>query len=366
MEVEEEGVGLLRDDVELHVRQRQWHSHGHGQDARYNRVALHGVVYPDSLTTTLPRGASAPTLNLTPLLEPSSHPADNDFLWDLLEHHGYYRPANTEETGRLLDQAGDQRFVSHSACHLKFLAEEDPQQLLYEAIMEAMGYSRNPQAFLHLAQRIPYLQLRRRLQTTPPQEKGNALRQILLRVAGFISQGIDGSEEQVLNPTPSSPAPRWHLFRIRPENHPRRRVCGMAVLLAHYWEPGLLAGLERLVREGTWRELERGLTMKDKGKGSRALIGKARAGDTAVNGVLPFFHALGTLRGDDELRFCCVNLFHSYPRLQSNEVTKEMAQRLLKPETSGEINSAQRQQGLIHLHRVIVGESLGVEATTEK
>ena len=127
-----------------------------------------------------------------------------------------------------------------------------------------------------------------------------------------------------------------------------------------------MAGLERLVREGTWRELERGLTMKDKGKGSRALIGKARAGDTAVNGVLPFFHALGTLRGDDELRFCCVNLFHSYPRLQSNEVTKEMAQRLLKPETSGEINSAQRQQGLIHLHRVIVGESLGVEATTEK
>ncbi len=363
--VEEEGVGLLRGDVELHIRQREWDSHGHGQDARYNGVVLHGVLDAQGSTTTLPGGAVAPTLNLAPLFGTPSNPVASNFLWDLLEQLGYHQPANTEEAGRLLDRAGDERFLAKSASYSIFLREEEPQQVLYEAIMEAMGYSRNRQPFLHLAQHLPYSQLRRRLRTISPQGRGSMLRRILFRGAGFLPNGASGAKDMVLNPHPKPPVavPRWHLFRIRPENHPRRRLLGVAFLLDRYWERGLLAGLEILVREDSWHPLERGLTVKGEGSGPWALIGKARAGDTAVNGLLPFFHSLGTLRGDGELRRRCLELYQSYPRLQHNEITKEMAQRLLTHEAFREVNSARRQQGLIHMHRLIAGEHHGVRNT---
>ena len=40
---EEEGVGLVRGDVEVQVHQRDWDTHGHADDPRYNGVAMHVV-----------------------------------------------------------------------------------------------------------------------------------------------------------------------------------------------------------------------------------------------------------------------------------------------------------------------------------
>lgn len=48
----------------------------------------------------------------------------------------------------------------------------------------------------------------------------------------------------------------WHLFRVRPTNHPRRRILGAAVLLARFLEQGLAAGL----REEVLRSRPAGLT----------------------------------------------------------------------------------------------------------
>ena len=36
--LEVEGVGLVRGDVEIHIRQQDWSAHGHGDDPRYNGV----------------------------------------------------------------------------------------------------------------------------------------------------------------------------------------------------------------------------------------------------------------------------------------------------------------------------------------
>ena len=69
--LEEEGVGLIRGDVELHVRQRDWNAHGHGDDPRYNGVALHAVATPEAdldSYTLLRSGRKAPAVSLEPLL----------------------------------------------------------------------------------------------------------------------------------------------------------------------------------------------------------------------------------------------------------------------------------------------------------
>ena len=40
-----EGVGMLRGDVELHVRARDWWAHGHHRDRNYDGVVLHVVMW---------------------------------------------------------------------------------------------------------------------------------------------------------------------------------------------------------------------------------------------------------------------------------------------------------------------------------
>ena len=62
----------------------------------------------------------------------------------------------------------------------------------------------------------------------------------------------------------------------------------------------------------------------------------------------------------------CLELYHAYPRLQENELTREMARQLVLPllEASGAptaaggkgygrvVGNARRQQGFLHLQRL--------------
>ena len=66
--LEVEGVGLVQGDVEIHVRQRDWKSHGHGDDPRYNGVVLHAALDVQSSSTQLQSGQNAPVISLAALM----------------------------------------------------------------------------------------------------------------------------------------------------------------------------------------------------------------------------------------------------------------------------------------------------------
>ena len=50
-----------------------------------------------------------------------------------------------------------------------------------------------------------------------------------------------------------------------------------------------------------------------------------------VNCVLPFFHALAVYKGDETLERLCLTIYRGLPRLQENEITREMWQQLSYP-----------------------------------
>ena len=105
---------------------------------------------------------------------------------------------------------------------------------------------------------------------------------------------------------------------------------------------GLVEGMVCLVRgmagpgngPGWWRPLEEALAGVPGSGGSagqgRTPIGRHRAGDMVVNCVLPFLHALGQVEGDAGLSERAVEVYHAFPKLQENEITREM-RRLLCP-----------------------------------
>ena len=415
---EEEGIGLVRGDVEVHVRQRDWEVHGHGRDPRYNGVALHVVAGITTASTTLHSGNLVPVLSLQPLLGIRPPPSRCPDPWRLLRPHGYAPPHTAAELGVLLDRAGDSRFLAKSDAFLAALEEEAPEQVLYQGLMEALGYSQNRASFLELANRVPYALLKGLALAVHPRDRSGLVEETLLGAAGFeplptgtarLLHGISGGRIRPMGQE------RWNLFRVRPQNHPRRRIIGFTRLIdlllprreaSHpiplatvaakprgqdkrgipIWTGrGLVRGMVSLVEASSAKgtgdihrhALEEGIAglraptaVADFVAGSRgdsSHIGIGRARDMAVNCVLPFAHALSRLERDGRLGRLSLGVYHEHPKLQENELTREMARQLFGRlardgpgvedqytlEFGRVVTNARRQQGLIHLYHLM-------------
>ena len=99
------------------------------------------------------------------------------------------------------------------------------------------------------------------------------------------------------------------------------------------------------------KQLTAALTVES-GRGGTAPVGTGRARDLAVNTVLPLLHSL---EGDSESAYR--DLYRQFPKLEDNEVLREMAGQLLSEECRGAVNSARRQQGLLHLAALLRSET---------
>lgn len=378
-----EGQGLVQGDVEVHLRQQDWRSHGHHHDPNYNGVVLHVALESHPVPSRTDGGGSPPLVNLTDLL--ADAPADDDNgdavrsqLWQSLAQHGYRRPERAEQMAALLNRAGDERFLSHSSRFRMLMSAQPPEQTLWESICDALGYRHNRHPFLMLATAAPIAVLSAAARQLPDNQREPALTLWLLRLAGFENGPVPAG----LGPPLDSKA--WRLFRVRPPNHPRRRILGAAALLARFCQSGLTAGLQKAAAPGDPKTLTKMLTVPaNEGKpapreqapsepapigtgraqvddgqasdGKPAPIGAARAQDIAVNVVLPFLHAHRTQAGDYARAERMLELYRRYGPLSDNEITRELAAALQEPTWGRIANNARRQQGLIHLQRLLAG-----------
>ena len=352
----QEDLGLVRGDVELHLRQEEWRSHGHHKDPGYNGVVLHGVLQGKWKPTRLHSGASAPVVSLEALLRQpgpphSSTSQEGSVLWSLLKKSGFNPPEDRRHAAELLDQVGQARFLDKSRAFDTLMNEEGAEEVLYQGIMESLGYSENRQAFLELAHGAPYRVLQGLARPAPREDRRNLVSRRLLEAAGLLQVDHKGPIKGA-----RMSSDRWRMFRVRPSNHPRRRITGAACLLSRHLEQGLLQGLADLVRGESWRGLEKGLAVSSPDSGP-ALIGKGRAGDMAVNVVLPFFHAWASHGGQRRLPALALAVYKSYPRLQANRLTQEMERSLFPAQWMPLSTTAQRQQGLLHLRHLLAGGS---------
>ena len=352
-----DGVGLVRGDVEIHLHQRDWRSHGHGSDPNYNGVVLHAALEVESPATELQSGQEAPVVSLKALLHGDDPPESgpNTALWEALALHGYPLPANKDELESLLDKAGDRRFLSKSAWFQRLLAEQGPDQVLYEGLLEGLGYRFNQQPFLKLAQRAPYDALAKAAASASGAERAEIIESQLLALAGFAA--LDGGGEPLPRRGGLGPAmsvKEWRLFRVRPSNHPRRRIAGAARILDRFVDLGLAHGLIQAAAGPD--ELTAALTVEAGAGGKGSLIGRDRARDLAVNAALPFMHGLAAVGQEPDTAQAALELYSRFPKLQENELTREMAAQLIDPAWAGAASTARRQQGLLHLAALLRGE----------
>jgi len=361
---------LTKGDVEVHVKSSDWYSHKHHADAEYNNVILHVVMWHDcNSATLLQSGKPVPVLCLAKALRHQAYllPYQQLPCFNILDH------VDRQTLGKLLNTAGEERFKQKAMHFQAELKQEEAGQVLFRGMMRALGYAKNTRPFEDLADRMPLNSVESR--------EGLALKQaLLLGAAGLLPsqrwQGKFVSEKEVqeLEQIWQSAGKKvktmkesdWNLSHIYPNNSPVRRIVAQSYLLERYCEGKLLPGILQLVKEaplpGGHRMLENSLTVagdgywrdhfdfdvRSKTKIS-ALLGNSKAGEIAVNVILPFTVSWGELANEAKLTEHAIELYRNYPKLAENCITRHMMKQLCLREPSD--FTACHQQGLIHIFR---------------
>ena len=376
----------IRGDIEVHVRSSHWWEHKHHLDQAYNRVILHVVLWRDEKITQshLPSGEYVPLVVLEKYLNGGSGAVQS-----LSFRIGTYLPCreavrrlSPEVVAGVLDDAGERRFRGKAGVLTAEIATAGVGQCLYQNIMVALGYARNKEPFLELARRLPLRSLESAGRAADNEEDYLVRQQALLvGTAGLLPSQRPGysdcgsGDEWVrrLEAVSASLSLKsvmscrdWCLFKVRPHNHPVRRLVAMSYILLRFRQEGVLSGVVNLVRksvfDGDAGELERSLSVicdgywashcdfgLRLGREYPALLGGERAAEMAVNVLLPFILVWSRASSQPELGERALEVFRCYHGLPLNAVTRHM---IVQLGVNGKlVNSAHRQQGLIHLYQ---------------
>ena len=172
---------LLTGDIELHVDASDWNSHRHHLDPNYNGVILHVALSPRAVESSPQQSRTrAPVVSLKPVMEEltsAKRPAVT--VVDRLKGLGQ------KGLEGLLDHAGDQRFYARSRGFAMGLDSGDPDEALYGALMEGLGYASNRKPFRELSRIVPFESLRA-LRHEPGSTRLPALKATLARAAGLL------------------------------------------------------------------------------------------------------------------------------------------------------------------------------------
>ncbi|MFC1901183.1 DUF2851 family protein [Chloroflexota bacterium] len=357
---------ILKGDVEIHVRSSGWTEHGHHRDTEYNTVILHVTVYHNAkIHTVLQNGKIVPVLAL------EKH---QDILADLrsgeefsarkinMPCYGCFRRQDGDTLLKFVNRSGEERFVMKAELFQGDIIRLGPGQSLYRGIMGALGYSKNKQPCMELARRLPLKILESADGNKISDEDYLVNRQaLLLGTAGLLptsdekwnqdGRSVNRRREktwwiQSLPPQirPMS-ADKWCMFKVRPNNSPVRRLVAVSYLMLRYREKGLLDGLLGLVGDVSLsrghRELEKGLRVN--------FLGSGRAADIAINVLLPFTFAWSRHTSTPEIGERALYLFRNYPGTEFNSIERHLSEQLGLDRDH--VNSAARQQGLIHIYK---------------
>lgn len=378
-------------DIEIHINSSDWYAHKHHLNPRYNRVVLHVVYFNDdiNLRTRLQDGQRIPTLELLNRL--------NTPIGDLFDETEASKTTTVDfcrvagkslrigPVKSIFADLGQERLMEKVDAMKHLRIRMDFEQLLYEGIMEALGYAKNREPFRELARRVPFSALNGKID--------EEIQAILFGTAGLLpsqsqrSTDVDKSErtftkrlesiwnasEQARMTTPMV-AEQWKFARIRPSNFPTRRIAAISQLIGTCQESLMMIYLPIILQSAeadqkSLRKIRRQLVEKltpapsgywtdhcDFGKRisqiGATLIGKDRALDIVVNILMPIAIVWADESQSTTLRKAVERLYGSCPKLQDNHITKQIQSQIFTDSQPFNVISpnAKIQQGTMYLH----------------
>lgn len=416
-------------DIEFHRSAADWTAHGHHTDPAYNTVILHVVLGDADHAAVTESGRVLPALDLTPHLLAAPVVLEDHLA---REEHGSRRDAipcdgrNDEVEPELLAewlQTLYKQRVRRSVArmherlhgiireHRMTIGEPRPpydgmpdpddiplpdaatdprllrlsppwEQLLFEEIMDALGYSRNRVPMKRLAEAAPLPLLRESI----VMERGETVTSLhcealLLHLSGLLpsltSLRDQASRVHVhslltalrgMHVRTGAPLHRseWTFAPARPSNFPAIRIAAGAALGHAIAFGSLFRSLITLMdgrfsaaetkREGLLRLLDPGdhpfwnhhYAFAEPALERHALLGLSRRSDIIMNALVPFTLLYASTFGDRTLAERCMTIAAAMPPLEENEILRRMEQQLMKKKLPME--NAHQQQGVLELY----------------
>ena len=390
--------------IELHHRASDWQAHGHDRNPRYNAVTLHLILVENrpGIPTLGANGRRIPRVVIDPArlsaapARPAQRQPSDAGLW----RYGCRLPGavgrDRPRAAHVIGTAGDIRLawltrifrldLARATSHVEpaLPAAQTVEQVLYEGIADALGFSQNRTAMRQLARSMPLAALPRAAPSSPDYADTLAsAAATLLTAAKLIPVTPDRPPRQLpllagatapqsaVSPPRSVHTPSWQANRTRPGNAPVRRIVALAALAVSWPPQGLgqavlrhlaaddpagsgrhrgrswsaLAGLVRQPAPppAVMRHLRRLDVWPDEEVFS-ALIGASRAADIVVNVLLPYSLAVAR-DGPPGTGQRARRVFLEHPLLVENWITRLMSKR-----TGFRARTAREQQGLIRLY----------------
>jgi len=427
---------IFRGDIEFHRTVADWKLHSHHLDERYNSVILHVVCrsIPSDAVTVSASGRSIPILSIEQFLSSPLEKIVEHAMRD--EHTSRTAPLPCAERKTRIDFKFQQEWVNHLAldrmkakavtlfARLAEIAEERKrdqaiegkenaavdfpdksnedypergsekagldvmegwQQVLYEGIMDGLGYSKNRIPFVTLAQRASVSYIRR---LSVQQELSiMELEAVLFHVSGLrfdlqLMKDQDAkihlhqlhaawrsvcgrADRAVVQPDGCLRAADWVFSPTRPSNFPTARIAVASELLGRIVYRGFLTSVVHIVadeKESAKETLNRLLTLlnldvdpfwsfhysfAESSPREHLLLGETRRYEIIINTILPLCSLYALILEQERIHERAVRIAMEIPPIEDNFIIRKMKKHLLN---GIPIHSAYQQQGLIQLY----------------
>ena len=229
-----------RGDIEIHVTSSGWIEHAHDTDPRYNSVVLHVTLLADTWTGGLERedGSTVPEIVLYPHLDAPVRSLLHDFYTrpdsDRLPCAPRWKTVPDAVRNGWIEQLAERRMTAKRD-RLAARNETSLDALLHERLFAGLGYAKNDEPMVALAQQLP-------LDAVADMNDPMNLEALHLGVAGLLpvpADLLDADRDTAdyavalrhryerltvhRDVTPLSRT-RWTFFRLRPTNFPPLRI----------------------------------------------------------------------------------------------------------------------------------------------
>jgi hypothetical protein len=415
------GNFLFVGDVEIDKDYNNWKSHGHNINSKHNKVILHACLINshNQFYVYSKDGRRIPSLCLKPFIDPGllenlNNDLDTGNEASFVKCNYCADLIDFDVKKKFLAKLGIERFNRKTQkyltrlkelVYLKSLSINEPvikyqmhpdfenkefrpddfmdrelwEQLFYEIIFEALGYSKNKNEMRKLSQ---YANVRFLKILGKSEETHKLFESTLLNISGLVpkdsDENLNGSVEYInelkkdwakiklIYDGETMNESEWQFMKLRPQNFPTLRIAGGARLVYDILYGNLIGAISKKITEihnfdiliksirslfivksrGFWKS--HFVFKQNSNTEIKYLVGISRADEIMVNVVLPFYALYFDIFNKKELSKKVLKIYSNYYQSTENKIVSEIADCL---QVTDLLKKSVYVQGLLELFR---------------